>query len=168
MSLLKIFKNDWKNALTVRNKYETVIFASFQKAEQRRAVRTIPLLEGKYNAMLFDDDAKEFLSREQSIIYVPLEFEKFTGTRGSLKVTASTSIANFFYLKYAQVYIVDEDENRAKVTSVSGSDVNLATNISGTSTSFYTAIKAYSQSYPISAITGDVIGVSVDWKQILE
>lgn len=159
--------HEWSVPLGIRLAYETTVYQSYYRAEQRRALRTKPLLEVRKNLVFEATDAQKFLASIAEEVYIPIDQEYIYGTRGFLKVTTTTDLSYYYFLKNLDnVYLIDEDENLAKVASVVGSTINLVTNISGTSKHMYTAIKAYYKNASIQYETDGLISLGVTFLQI--
>lgn len=164
-----ILLHNWIENFKIKITYQTKIYSSFFKKEQRRALRTYPLLEISKKFIFDGIDAQDFLAKKYEYLYVPIDVEFFTGTRSALKITATSSIADFFFMKNLNnVYVIDENGNIAKISSIVGSVINLTTAISGTSTSFWTCIKAFTKALDIQYITNQILSANVVFQQVKE
>lgn len=165
--------HDWKNAYTIRLKYETMIFESSLGKEQRRGLRTVPLLEISMNVTAVQHtDTQSFLGRQWEYIYAPIEIEGFTGTRGgagSKTVTITSDVSYYFFLKHISgLYLIDEDGNHAAIVSIVGTTITLDQDIAGTSTDFWPAIKAVTKNANSTLVTSRVLTGSLSLEQVKE
>lgn len=163
----------WDEDYKIKIKYETMIFASFYKKEQRRALRTIPLLEISIGVTALQHiDSQAFLGLEWENLYIPIEPEIFTGTRGapgSKTVTTTSDISYHYFLKnITGLYLVDEAGNVASIVSVVGTTITLSQDIAGTSSNFYPAIKAITKNINSTFITSRILSCPLIFEQVKE
>jgi len=159
-----LFLHNWENKFSISVSFETNIFQSFLRSEQRRQLRTFPILEMKKNFLLVAGDAREFLSRNYEEVIIPIDIENFGGVRGAAgqkKVTASTSISDFWFLNnLSEAYIIDDDENYEKITSIAGSVINLDGDLDGTSNTFYVAVECFTKNINLEYLNGNILRVN--------
>lgn len=168
-----IIWHNWKSDYKIKLSYETIIFESHLKKEQRRSLRTEPLIQISILASFLDrNDAQSFLGLSLSTFYLPIEIEYFTGTRGAAgtkKITVSSSITYHWYLKnISNLYLLDNDENRAVITSIVGSQINLDQDLAGTSTDFWPAIKCFVKDIDQKFLTDNALETALLFEQIKE
>ena len=168
-----IFFHNWKDTYKVRYGFETVIFSSQFKREQRRPVRTTPTMSVEIKtSLLTSTELFNFLGGNLTTVYLPFEVEKFTGTRGSPStkiVTAVTDISSFFNLSYLKTgYIIDSDGNVGEITGVSGSTISLTADLAGTSTEMYYCIKAILKEAVPSFITDEKAEMTLVLEKVKE
>lgn len=165
-----IFSHTWSENFKIKITYETKIFESFFKKEQRRALRTYPKIEMARSIILEKEDARKMLSRNfNNVVYIPLDMEVFSGVRGTKTVTSDVSLTNFFFLNNLNnVYLIDDDENRSKVTSIVGKVINLDASILGTGTIFYPCLKCFIKSLNFNYETDTIISLGVTAEQVKE
>jgi hypothetical protein len=149
---------------------ETKIFESTQGVEQRRPIRNTPLIELEKQILYDSTDAQSILSVRPQTIYIPIDVEFFVGSRvGSTVVTTEATIQYFFFLKYIRnMYLMDADGNTAKINSVAGGTITLASPISGTSNNFYTAMKVYTKSLEFQYITDTIAELKMQVYKVIE
>lgn len=162
--------HNWDSDLKIKLSYETKIFESFFKKEQRRALRTEPRIEVSKNILCESQDAKEILGRNfNTTFYVPLDMEFFLGARGSKKIVASTDISAFFFLNnLSGLYIISEDEYTSKIVSVIGTSINLESTIEGASNNFYTAIKVFIKNIDFQYESDGIVSTNIIFQQVKE
>ena len=163
--------HNWSDGYKIKFSYETILFESHTKKEQRRPLRTTPLLQLAITQRLLDStEAQKFMGLELEELYVPLEIESFTGTRGAPgahTVTATSTITYHWILaNISGLYLIDEDGNQAAIQSVVGSVINLDQDLAGTSTDFWPALKCLVKDVGPSLITDNAIQCSLLLEQI--
>ena len=165
-----IIWHNWKSDYKIKLTYETIIFESHLKKEQRRALRTEPLLQFSISALFLErNDAQSFLGLELQEIYLPIETEFFEGTRGAAgtkKVTATSSITYHWLLKnISNLYLIDNDENQAAIVSIVGNVINLDQDLAGTSNDFWPATKCFLKDVDQSYLTDSAIETPLLFEQ---
>lgn len=165
--------HDWKNEYKIKFSYETILFESHNKKEQRRPLRTEPLLQVSITQTLLDNtEAQKFMGLELEELYLPIEPEYFTGTRGSAgtkKITVSTSLAYHWILtNISNLYVLDEDGNGASILSIVGSVINLDQDLAGTNNNFWPALKCLVKEVSQPFITDNALRCSLLLEQIKE
>lgn len=164
--------HDWKTEYAIKLSYDTKIFSSYLRLEQRRSLRTTPLLEITIACLYFDHNARRFMGAKKEELYVPFEPENFEGTRGSVgshTITIISDIADCFFLKNTDIdYICDSDGNIGEVVSIVGSLITLTSDLAGTATLFYPCFKCLCKEINPSYHTDNVIESNLTLEQIKE
>lgn len=163
--------HNWASEYVLKLSYDTKIFTSHLRLEQRRGLRTSPLLELSL-VCLFLSSAKNFIGQKKEDLYVPFEPEAFIGTRGGIgthTITITSDISDCFILKNASnLYLCDIDGNIAEIVSLVGSLITLDADLGGTSNEFFPCLKCFAKDINQSYPTSETLEASLTLEQIKE
>ena len=163
--------HNWTTEYVVKMSYDTKIFTSHLRLEQRRSLRTTPLLEFSISCLSFDQNARRFIGMKKENLYVPFEPECFTGTRGLVgtkTVTITSDISDFFFLKNIALYLCDSNGNIGEISSVVGSVITLTADLAGTANIFYPCFKCFCKDVTVAYPTPATTEANLTLEQIKE
>lgn len=161
--------HNWTSGLKVKLTFETAVFESYFRQEQRRQIRRAPLVEIDIAVL-----EKNFQIENSafSFFYIPFMPEKFTGTRGAVgekKITITSDVSSFFFLSTLNnLYCCDLDGNIAKILSKVGTVLKLDSDLSGTKTDFYIALKCFTSETVLEYQTDALCVSSINFQMVKE